>query len=84
MDRNILHNMHVSFDNTAFAAGSAGDRSFQSQISGLANGTDAEKKAFINHYGREYYTKLSRLGVSHSHSVDAGFRPTNISQIYTL
>ena len=50
MDRNILHNMHVSFDNTAFAAGSAGDSSFQSQISGLANGTDAEKKAFINHF----------------------------------
>ena len=84
MDRNILHNMHGSHDSTAFVAASAGDSSFQSQISGLAAGTDAEKEVFINHYGREYYKKLDRLEVSHSHSIDAGFRPTNISQIYTL
>jgi hypothetical protein len=84
MDRNILHNSHVSNDSTAFLASGAGDSSFQSQISGYAAGTDAEKEAFINHYGREFYKKLNLLSVSHSHSVDAGFRPTNISQIYTL
>ena len=84
MDRIILSKMHQSHDSTAFVAASAGDNSFQSQISGLANGTDAEKFEFINHFGREYYKKLSLLSVSHSHSVGAGFRPTNISQIYTL
>ena len=76
--------MHQSHDSTAFVAGGAGDSSFQSQISGLANGTDLDKAEFIDHFGREYYKKLKLLGVSHSHDLDSGGRPTNISQIYTL
>ena len=84
MDRNILHDMHADHDSSNFVASSAGDSSWQSQISGLADGTSIEKSEFINHYGREYYKKLNLFGISHSHSVGPGLRPTNLAQIYTL
>ncbi len=83
-DRSILQKMHADHDSSNFVAGSAGDDSWQSQISGLANGTNFEKSEFINHFGREYYKKLKLLGVSHSHDLDSGGRPTNLAQIYTL
>ena len=77
--------MHVSQDSSAFMADDASDTSsFQGQISGYAAGTAVEQEEFKNHYGREFYKKLDLLGVSHSHSVGPGFRPTNLAQIYTL
>jgi hypothetical protein len=83
-DRSILQRMHSDHDSSNFVAGSAGDSSWQSQISGLADGTDLDKAEFKDHFGREYYKKLKLLGVSHSHDLDSGGRPTNLSQIYTL
>ena len=82
----ILHNMHADHNSGNFIASSAGDNSWQSQVSGLANGTSIEKEKFKNHYGREFYKKIDSFGVTvaNKDELDAGFRPTSLTGIYTL
>ena len=45
-----------------------------------------EKEKFKNHYGREFYKKIDSFGVTvaNKDELDAGFRPTSLTGIYTL
>ena len=82
----ILYDMHADHNSGNFIASSAGDGSWQSQISGLANGTAIEKEKFKNHHGREFYKKLDLFGVTvaNKDELDSGFRPSSLTGIYTL
>ena len=81
--RGAIHQSTVTGD---FMATGAGDSSYQSQITGLLNtGLQPDRKELTNHIGREYYIKLNQLDLTPTYEdqLDAGFRPTTFTGLYT-
>ena len=70
--------MHGSFSSGDFVSTTAGDSSYQAQITGLiATGENIEAELFANHVGREFNKKLDSFNLSHLIQDDfsSGFRP---------
>ena len=83
--RDLQHRIHVSMDKTAFIATSAGDSSFQSQITGMLDPDNSyDKEELVNHIGREYYKKLHYLNLTPTNmdELDSSFRPTTLTGLY--
>ena len=78
--------LHQSFTTGEFMLVTAGDSSYQSQITGLLNtGLSYDRAELTNHIGREYYRKLNQFGLNPTYkdSLDSGFRPLTFTGLYT-
>ena len=83
--RELQGRIHSSTNPNEFIATSAGDDSFQSQMTGLLDTGNANDVAELtNHIGREYYRRLDQFGLTASNpdELDSGFRPLTFTGLY--
>ena len=79
--------MHQSQASGDFMTVSAGDATYQSQITGfLSTGISADQLELTNHVGREYYRKLNDFGLTPTYTDQqgAGYRPLTFTGLYTV
>ena len=77
--------MHQDFNSTFFVSG------YKPRISGLLDsGAVGDYLTLTNHIGREYFKKLSNMGLANepyssyiTDGYDAGFRPSTVTGLYS-
>ena len=83
--RDLQDEIHASTDTGVFMTVTAGDSTFQSQITGLLDsGNFYHAQELTHHIGREYYRKLDKLGLTPTNmdELDSGFRPLTLTGLY--
>jgi len=84
--RELQGQIHAGTDPTVYMTVTAGDSTFQSQITGMLDtGNAYQARELTNHIGREYYRKLDQFDLTPTNmdDLDSGFRPLTFTGLYT-
>jgi hypothetical protein len=84
--RDLQGKIHAGTNTGIYMTVTAGDSTFQSQITGMvATGNAYDAQELTNHIGREYYRKLDQFGLTPTNKddLDSGFRPLTFTGLYT-